>query len=130
MQPRGNTILVTGATGAQGGATARELLAAGYRVRLLTRNPASPAAGALTALGAEAARGDMDDAASLAEAMRGAYGVFSVQLPDTAGTDAERRHGRALVDAARAAGVQHFVHTSVCEAGRHTGFPRWEEGYW
>ena len=36
----------------------------------------------------------------------------------------------ALVDAARKAGVRHFVHTSVCEAGRHTQFPRWESGYW
>jgi uncharacterized protein YbjT (DUF2867 family) len=130
MKPEDTTVLVTGATGAQGGATARELLAAGYRVRFLTRNPDAPAAAALAALGAEAARGDMDDATSIRHAMRGVYGVFSVQMPDAAGTDAERRHGRALVEAACAARVRHFVHTSVCEAGRHTQFPRWGENYW
>ncbi len=123
-------ILVTGATGAQGGATARELLAAGYRVRILTRNPDAPAAAALVKLGAEVCKGDMDDAAAVAAAMSGVYGVFSVQIPDSAGTDAERRHGFTLVEEARKAGVQHFVHTSVCEAGRHTDFPHWESGYW
>lgn len=123
-------ILVTGATGAQGGATARELLAAGYQVRVLTRNPDTPAAQALISLGAEAAVGDLEDAASISAAMRDVYGVFSVQVPDVAGTDAERRHGRTLIDAALAARVIHFVHTSVCEAGNHIQFPHWETGYW
>lgn len=123
-------ILVTGATGAQGGGTARALLAAGRRVRVLTRNTDAKEAAALRALGAEVVRGDFDDAASLAAAARGAGGVFSVQRPDSTGQDTERKHGYALVEAARNAGVQHFVHTSVCEAGKHTQFPRWESGYW
>lgn len=123
-------ILVTGATGAQGGATALQLLAAGLPVRFLTRNPGAAAATALAARGAEAVQGDLEDPASVARAMQGVHGVFSVQVPDAGGTDAERRHGFALVEAARAAGVQHFVHTSVCETGRHTRFPRWESGYW
>jgi len=122
--------LVTGATGSQGGATASALLAAGHRVRVLARDPGSPQALALASRGAEIARGDFDDAASLAAALRGISAVFSVQLPDAHGTDAERRHGYALVKAAREAGVRHYVHTSVCEAGRHTGFPRWQSGYW
>ncbi len=50
--------------------------------------------------------------------------------PDADGSDSERRHGFALVEAARQSGVRHFVHTSVCEAGRHTSFPRWDTGYW
>jgi uncharacterized protein YbjT (DUF2867 family) len=123
-------VLVTGATGAQGGATARALLAAGYRVRILARNPDAPEARALTSRGAEVAKGDMDDPASLVAAMAGAYGVFSVQRPDAGGTDSERRQGYALVEAAHKCGVRHFVHTSVCEAGKHTAFPRWESGYW
>ena len=123
-------VLVTGATGAQGGAVARELLSADFHVRILTRNPQSPAAQALIAVGAEAVVGDMEDASSLAAALEGASGVFSVQIPDAAGTDAERRHGFALVQAAKAAGVTHFVHTSVCEAGKHTQFPRWDSNYW
>lgn len=123
-------ILVTGATGAQGGATARALLAAGRRTRILARNPDSPAAAELAASGAEVVRGDFDDAASLDAAVQGAQGVFSVQRPDATGKDDERRHGFALVAAAQRAGVRHFVHTSVCEAGRHTDFPRWDSGYW
>jgi len=123
-------VLVTGATGTQGGASARALLAAGLRVRILVRRPESAEAVALARAGAELARGDFEDAASLAAALDGAHAAFSVQRPDAAGSDTERRHGRALVHAARAAGVRHFVHTSVCEAGRHTSFPRWGSGYW
>lgn len=123
-------ILVTGGTGAQGGATAKGLLAAGFSVRILTRSPDSKAAQALLKSGANVVAGDMDDPASLAKAFSGIYGVFSVQVPDSSGTDSERKQGFALVDAALAAGVKHFVHTSVCEAGKHTSFPRWDSGYW
>lgn len=38
------TVLVTGATGKQGGAAARSLLARGHEVAALTRTPGSPAA--------------------------------------------------------------------------------------
>jgi uncharacterized protein YbjT (DUF2867 family) len=130
MNKTSTVTLVTGATGAQGGATARELLAAGRAVRILTRNPDGRAAHVLVSRGAEVVRGDLDDRESLRRALSGTQAVFSVQLPDSAGTDAERRHGYALIEAAREAGVQHFVHTSVCESGRHTTFPRWEAGYW
>src|SRR4051794_12036467 len=100
-------ILVTGATGQQGGATARHLLAQGWRVRAFVRNPA--AAQALQQAGAELVQGDMNDAASLEAAMQGVYGVFSVQ----AHTSDETRQGKNVADAAKAAGVQHLVYTSV-----------------
>lgn len=123
-------ILVTGATGAQGGATARALLARKQPVRALVRNPDSQAARTLHAAGAELFLGDMDDAVSLLAAMRGVGGVFSVQVPDTKGDDSERRQGLALVHAARAAEVTHFVHTSVTGTAQRTSFARWESGYW
>ena len=123
-------VLVTGATGTQGGATARALLAAGFSVRALSRDPTGQAALELARLGVDVVAGNFDDADSLDSACRGAGAVFSVQRPDADGTDSERRHGFALIDAARKAGVRHFVHTSVCEAGKHTAFPRWESGYW
>jgi len=129
LDPAG-PILVTGATGAQGGAVARALLARKRRVRVLVRNPDSPAARALGAAGAELLRGDMDDDQSLLAAMRGVDGVFSVQVPDTQGNDSERRHGLALVQAARASGVAHFVHTSVTGTAQRTSFARWASGYW
>jgi uncharacterized protein YbjT (DUF2867 family) len=130
MTDSSGTVLVTGATGAQGGATARRVLAAGRRVRFLTRDPHAPAARSLVAAGAQPAQGDLGDAASLSAAMHGVAAVFSVQVPDRTGNDNERRHGFALVQAARAAGVTHFVHTSVAQAGRHTGFPGWDAGRW
>lgn len=128
--PDTNPILVTGATGTQGGATARALLRAGFAVRCLTRDAAAPAARELATLGAVLVQGDLNDADSLRAAASGTAGVFSVQRPDADGSDSERHHGFALIEAARRAGVRHFVHTSVCEAGRHTRFPRWESGYW
>ena len=130
MTTADSTILVTGATGAQGGATARALLAAGRRVRILARDPEAPAAQAFARSGAEVAKGDMNVLASLVAAMEGARGVFSVLRPDADGSDAERRHGYALVAAAQKTGVRQFVHTSVAEAGKHTQFPRWDSGYW
>ena len=130
MTDSSGTVLVTGATGAQGGAAARRLLATGRRVRFLTRDPQTAAARALIAAGAQAAQGDLGDAASIAAAMHGVEAVFSVQVPDITGNDKERRHGFALVQAARAAGVLHFVHTSVARAGQHTGFPGWDSGRW
>jgi len=69
-------ILVTGATGQQGGATTRELLAAGHKFRTMTLNPSGNAARALAALGAEVVGGNLDDEASLASALAGACGVF------------------------------------------------------
>ena len=130
MSESTDITLVTGATGAQGGATAHALLAAGRKVRILTRNTDATSAREFARQGAEVVRGDLDDPSSLPDAVKGAQSVFSVQVPDPTGGDAERRHGFALIDAARHAGVQHLVHTSVCEAGRHTGFPRWGSGYW
>ena len=123
-------FLVTGATGTQGGSVARALLAAGERTRILTRNPVAAAAEELARRGAEVAQGDMEEPASLVAAMAGVDGVFSVQRPDATGTDSERRHGFALIKAARAAGVHQFVHSSVCQVDQHTSFPRWDERYW
>ncbi|GII84957.1 NmrA family transcriptional regulator [Sphaerisporangium siamense] len=110
-------VLVTGATGRQGGAVARALLDEGVPVRALVRDPRRAAH--LAGLGAELAVGDLNDPASLKAAATGARGVFSVQTLDLADVrgDAERVHGRNLVEAAREAGVGQFVHTSVSGAG-------------
>jgi uncharacterized protein YbjT (DUF2867 family) len=123
-------VLVIGATGMQGGATARHLLAAGRNVRFLARDPDSPAARALVEMNAQVFKGDLDDRESIDKAMAGVSAVFSVLLPDFDRSDRERRHGYALVDAARKAGVPHFVHTSVAQAGNHEAFPGWREQRW
>ena len=116
-------IVVTGATGQQGGAVARHLLADGWRVRALTRDPGKPAAQALTEAGAELFAADNDDRASLDAAFQGAYGVYSVQnfwLPNV-GAEGEVRQGKAVADAAKAAGVKHLVYSSVGAAHRGMG---------
>ncbi|MFE1951078.1 NmrA/HSCARG family protein [Streptomyces sp. NPDC059524] len=120
------TVSVTGATGAQGGATARALLAAGVRVRALTRTPDAPAARALHALGADVRRADFDDRASLDAALAGADSLFAVTTPFGTDVNVETRQGRDLVDAAAAARVGHIVFTSAAHADRATGIPHYD----
>jgi uncharacterized protein YbjT (DUF2867 family) len=118
-----NLIVVTGATGQQGGAVTRRLLARGWKVRALTRDTNKPTAQGLASAGAEIVPADNDDRASLERAMQGAYGVFSVQnfwLPNV-GKEGEVRQGRNVADAARAAGVRHLVYSSVGAAHRGMG---------
>lgn len=119
-------ILVSGATGTQGGAVALELARRGYRVRGLTRNPDSEASRGLSARGIQMVRGDFDDAASLDKALEGAYGAFSVQQYRGVGVDGEIRQSKAFADAAKRAGTQHFVYTSVAKATLGTGVPQFE----
>ncbi|MEU2233670.1 NmrA/HSCARG family protein [Streptomyces vietnamensis] len=119
------TVAVTGATGAQGGATARSLLDAGHRVRALTRRPDSPAADTLRTLGADVRYADFDDRASLDAALTGSDSLFAVTAFE-AGVEAEVRQGRTLVDAAAAARLGHVVLTSVAHADRDTGVPHYE----
>jgi len=78
------------------------------------------------ASGVELARGDFRDPASVAAALKGAYGVFSVQpsasQPEYGlGEDDEARFGIGLADAARAAGVQHLVYSSAAGVRPGTG---------
>ncbi len=68
MDKSKDIILVTGSTGQQGGAVARQLLSRGYRVRAMTRKPEGEPAKALSALGAEVVQGDLDDPNSLERA--------------------------------------------------------------
>ncbi|WP_394833057.1 NmrA/HSCARG family protein [Pendulispora rubella] len=127
MMSTNDEILVFGATGRQGGAVARELLRQGRRVRVLVRDPSSDAAVALAKAGATLVRGDLEDAASLDAALKGVYGVYSVQTfqgPD--GVKGEERQGRAVADAAVRARVRHFVYGSVGGADRESGIPHFD----
>ncbi|MGW5676100.1 NmrA family NAD(P)-binding protein [Streptomyces sp. NPDC003860] len=126
-------VLVTGATGEQGGATARALLAQGVPVRALVRDASTDRAKAVAALGAELVVGDLRDRDSVVRAAEGARAVFSVQTPmNEQGLDFEGEvlQGLNLVEAAKIAGVTQFVHTSVSGAGQHTEAPGWADGRW
>jgi uncharacterized protein YbjT (DUF2867 family) len=121
------TVLITGATGKQGGAVAHELLrAGGFNIRALTRKPDSDAAKALAKAGAQIVVGDLDDAASLDKALDGGWGVWAVQNTWEAGVEKEEEQGKRLAKLAREAGVQHYVYTSVGSAHRKTGIPHFE----
>ncbi|MFP2911488.1 NmrA family NAD(P)-binding protein [Pyxidicoccus sp. 3LFB2] len=132
---RNGPVLVTAATGRQGGATARALLAEGNtRVRVLVRNPEAPNAKALAAAGAEVVIGDLDHPESLRAACAGARAVFSMQSPIISATGVdyskERQQGRNLVEAALAEGVGTFVHTATSGVGDHRNVEGWAEGHW
>ena len=117
-------ILVTGATGQQGGAVARALLVKGQKVRVMTRNPEKAAS--LAKAGAEIVQGDLTNQAILQMALRGVHGVFAMSTPFEAGMEAEVRQGIMLADAAKQAGIAHYVYTSVGSAHRNTGIPHFD----
>lgn len=119
-------ILVTGATGRQGGAVARHLLQrGGFTVYALVRDRKAPQAQVLARQGAFLINGDLNDRASLDLALKGVDGVFSVQ-PIEEDFQVEIRQGQSLADAALGAGTAHFVYSSAAGAERQGGVPLFE----
>jgi uncharacterized protein YbjT (DUF2867 family) len=119
-------VLIAGATGRQGGAVIRHLLPKGWKLRALTRNPDAGAAGMLAQSGIEVVAGDLENPASLEKPLAGAYGVYSVQDFWAVGARREVQQGKNLADAAKKAGVAHFVYSSVGGAERNSGIDHWE----
>ena len=120
------TILITGATGRQGGAVARHLLGEGWKVRAFTRHPDSDASFTLLNLGAEIMKGDLNIIESVRRVLEGVYGVFSVQNAWEHGVDTEVEQGNRLIDEAKKTGVAHFVYSSVSSAQHATGIPHFD----
>jgi uncharacterized protein YbjT (DUF2867 family) len=120
------TVLITGATGRQGGAVSRRLLTSGWKLRALTRNSNSVAAQDLARQGIEVVEGNLEDPISLERAARGAYGIFSVQDFWSVGARREVVQGKNLADAAKKAAVEHFVYSSVGGAERNSRIDHFE----
>ena len=120
------TVLITGATGRQGGAVIRHMLPKGWKLRALTFKADSAAVQRLTDQGIEVVRGDLEDPASLERAARGVYGVYSVQDFWAVGAKREVQQGKNIADAAMKAGVEHFVYSSVGGVDRKSGIDHWE----
>lgn len=123
------SILVTGATGQQGGAVARALLSRGHRVKALTRKPDSEAARQLAAAGAEIVAGDLADTASVVKAATGVDTMFLMGNSYEAGLEEETRQGILAADAAKMAGIGHLIYSSVADADKKTGIPHFESKY-
>ncbi|MFH5186383.1 NmrA/HSCARG family protein [Paenibacillus sp. TAB 01] len=98
----------------------------GEPVRAWIRDPGHPQAAELRRLGAEIAEGDLNLPASMRSAMEGVYGVFSVQALHLDDLEREFRHGYTIAEAAKAAGVLHFVYSSAAGANRATGITAFE----
>ena len=113
-------VLVTGATGAQGGSVARHLLADGrFAVRCLSRNPGAERALALREAGAEVVQGDLDNIANLRAAMEDCYGVFGV-TNYWEHFEKEYQQGKNLVDAVATSNVKHFIFSTLPYVGKIT----------
>jgi uncharacterized protein YbjT (DUF2867 family) len=123
---RPGTILVAGATGLQGGAVLRHLIAGRFAVRVLAREPESERARLISRTGTEVVQGDLTDRESLDLALQGVDGVFSMATPFERGLDTEVTQGTTLGDAAKAAGVSQYVYSSVGAADRDTGIPHFQ----
>ncbi|MDO3435505.1 NmrA/HSCARG family protein [Rhizobium sp. CBN3] len=123
------SVLVTGATGQQGGAVARALVARGHRVRAICRRPESDSARRLAAAGVEVVAGDLDDAWSVTQAASGVDTMFLMGNSYEAGTDAETRQGITAANAAKAAGIGHLIYSSVADADRKTGIPHFDSKF-
>ena len=122
-------VLVTGATGSQGGSVVQALLAQGHQVRGMTRNADSPAAKQLRQQGVEVVAGDFTDPDSLVRAASGVDTIFTMTTPFEEGVNAETAQGIAITNAAKEAGVGHLVYSSVADADKATGVPHFDSKY-
>ncbi len=115
-------IAVAGATGAQGGGLVRAIQndkSGGFVARALTRDVNSPKAKALERMGAEVVSANVDDRDSLKEAFQGAYGAFCVTFFwEHLSPEKENAHAKALAGAARSAGVQHVIWSTLEDTRR------------
>jgi len=120
--PEKKVIAVIGATGAQGGGLARAILEdkdGPFSLRAITRNASSDKARALAAGGAEVVEANLDDEASLERAFRGAYGAFCLtNFWEVFSPEIEKAQARNMALAAKAAGVQHLIWSTLEDTRR------------
>lgn len=126
MEKTGKTIIVTGATGQQGGAVTRHLLKNGWKVRAFVRDANKVTSQKIKESGAEIVQGDMNVTETIDKAMAGVYGVFSVQNFWEHGYEGELIQGKNVIDSAKKAGVKHFVYSSVGSSNIATQLPHFE----
>ncbi|GKZ25466.1 hypothetical protein AbraIFM66951_003331 [Aspergillus brasiliensis] len=127
MAPLTKTVVVYGATGAQGGSVARSLLqsTAGFHVRALTRNPSSPQAQELARLGAEVVKADGFNHDEMRNALDGAWGFWlnthhhDPVFPTPDGID-DTIFGKNLISLAAKVGVKVLIYSTCESASEHS----------
>lgn len=122
-------ILVTGASGHQGGSVLRHLKARGHRLRALVRDKNKPAAKGLQGLGVEVFQGSFEDAHAVEAAAHYVDAVFLMGSPFEKGAAGEQAQGIAAIDALRAADVPFILYSSVAAATQHTGIPHFDSKF-
>lgn len=122
-------IFVTGITGQQGGAVARALKEKGFEVTGMTRSTEGDKAAKLKSEGFNLVLGDMNDKDSMVQAMKGFELAWGYTTPFEEGEDAEAKQGIILVEAAKEAGVKHFIFNSVANADKKTGIAHFDGKY-
>jgi len=124
------TVLVTGATGKQGGSAIKELLTRiqNFKIKALVRNPDSAASQKLKAQGVELIKGDLHDQDSLKAALKDVDSAFLMTTPIGGKNGAldEIVQGKNFIDAAKVTGVKFIVFTSVGSADRDTKVPHFD----
>ncbi|KEF59296.1 uncharacterized protein A1O9_04140 [Exophiala aquamarina CBS 119918] len=134
-------VLVTGATGIQGGGVVRELLIKAKSVnpptpltiRAFVRDPTSASAQSLVALDPETVQlfqGDFDDLEALTAASQGATATFVNVSPVFTDLEAESRHGHNILKTSLAAGVKHIIYSAVNRADNHEALKNIQPGSW
>ncbi|GKZ36203.1 hypothetical protein AbraIFM66950_007199 [Aspergillus brasiliensis] len=122
-------VLITGATGKQGGALIRNLLLrkAPFEILAVTRDPSSSSAQKLASLSSniKLVEGDLDNPAVIfrnAQRLTTSpiWGVYSVQA--AIGNKAEETQGKALIDESIRQKVKFFVYSSVDRGGEERSY--------
>ncbi|MFX1274182.1 MAG: NmrA/HSCARG family protein [Promethearchaeota archaeon] len=122
-------VLVTGATGKQGGSVVQSLLDFGHRVRGLTRVPESKKAISLEEQGVEIVKGDFKKPDTIRKALEGVDAIFLMGTPFEGGVEEETDLGITVVDIAKEVGVKHLVYSSVGSAHKNTSIPHFDSKF-
>ena len=111
-------VLVTGATGKQGGAVIKALQSSeSLELLALTRNSNSPSAKKLESQGVRLIQGDQKFPENIFATAGEVDTVFLVTTSEGITPEVEERQGKIMFDAAQTAGVKHFVFSSVDRHG-------------
>lgn len=121
-------VLITGITGNQGGAVARNLRDKNIKIYGLTRSKNSSKAKELTSQGVQIVEGDLDNPTSYKTYLEHIDTVFFVQALEQ-GSKNEVKQGKMFIDQIKNQGIEHLVYSSVLCADLNTGVPHFESKY-